>query len=341
MNIFIVFIISLILSLLISILLHELGHLICGRLSGYKFVSFRLMKWLWTKNEFGKLKLTKNAGISGISGQCLMEPPANEKDFRFVLYSLGGGLFNIMTGLPLVILYFFVDNELIQIGLLTAGLAALYLGIVNIIPMTAGAIPNDGKNIIEALKSADARLGLYIMLKVNAEMSKGKRLQDYDQDAFTINENTDVDNYFVANMILLRSSQLEELGAYEESYNELLRLVPAKLPPFYSSQLILSMMFKELVVFGDEESVQRARERIQAKAKDKLFQQILQMKHPTFLASYATKKAFLDNDTEKARELIAEARKLNSSIQNPGEEYSVSLMLDRLEAKLKGSNFYE
>jgi hypothetical protein len=174
-----------------------------------------------------------------------------------------------------------------------------------------------------------------MILRVNAEMSKGKRLQDYSEDAFMISKNADTSNYLIANMVLLCASQLEENGLYEQSYQEFLRLDPVKLPSYYSTQLILAIMFQELVFFRDEASVQRARERVEAKANDKYFQKILKMKHPAFLPFYAAKKAFLDNDADKAREFITQARKLNSCQQNPGLEYSASLMLDRLEACLE------
>jgi len=326
----------------IAVILHELGHLVCGYLSGYRFVSFRLIKWLWTKDQTGRIKLTKSAGLGIVLGQCLMEPPDeyNPQNFRFVLYNLGGGLCNVMTGIMLFIPLFFIDiqwDEKVlwtESFLLAVGFCSVLIGALNLIPSKRGGIPNDGSNIKEALKSADAKRGLYIMLKVNAEMSKGKRLLDYDESAFAVSGDTDKNNYLVANIILLHASQLEEKGDYGRSYREFFRLNPANLPSFFSSQLTLCIMFQELVFFGDEASKARARQRIEAKANDKLFQNLLKMKHPAFLPFYAAKKAFLDNDVQKARELIAKARKLNGSLQNPGQEHSITLMLDRLESRL-------
>ena len=57
--------------------------------------------------------------------------------------------------------------------------------------------------------------------------------------------------------------------------------------------------------------------------------------NPAFLAFVAAKNGFLDGDEKKAFEIVAQARKLVSSLQNLGQEHSITLMLDRLESRLK------
>jgi Peptidase family M50. len=319
----------LIFGVFISVILHELGHLFFGRLSGYKFVSFRLMKWQWAKDLNGKIKLIKGTGLGGTLGQCLMEPCDDEKDFRFILYNSGGGIVNLITGLIFLALFIFSDNKFIQLSSYGICIAAITLGITNLMPYKKALIPNDGANLKEALKSDEAKHGLYLLLKSNADMSKGKLLSAYDENIFTVSENADISNFFVANNILLHSAQLEEQCAYEQSYNELLRLNPSKLPPYYRCALIMTLMFHELVYFSD---IETARERIDKLAKDKLFHKLITMKHPSFLPFNAAKIGLIDNDPEKARELIAQARKLNPTLQNPGQEHSISLMLDKLES---------
>ena len=326
--------IGLIAGVFLSIVLHELGHLACGRLSGYRFVSFRLMKWHWARGKDGKIKLTKDAGLGVIAGQCLMDPGEDEGDLRFVLYNLGGGLTNLLTGAFSIASFFIIYDEFVRFFLFGIGVSALLLGGMNLVPRTVGGIPNDGKSIKEALKSSDARHGFYLMLKVNADMSKGKFVSDYDEQAFSVNAGADLSNFFVGYIIMLRSQQLEEQGAYEQSYQELLRLDAASLPPYYSGVVELGLMFHELVYFEEESFIQIARKRMEEKAKDKLFQKILGIKHPAFLVFVAAKNGIIDGDEEKAREIIALARKLASSLQNPGQEHSIALMLDRLESRI-------
>lgn len=66
-------------SFLFSILIHELGHLVMGLMTGYKFLSFRFLTFHVQHDENGKLKLFKQ-NIPGTMGQCLMIPP-NKKPF--------------------------------------------------------------------------------------------------------------------------------------------------------------------------------------------------------------------------------------------------------------------
>ena len=82
------------------VLLHEAGHLACGLLTGYRFVSYRVQSHVWYRRG-GKLCRGRYL-IPGTGGQCLMAPPQTEERFPFVLYNLGGGLFNIVPGAALL-----------------------------------------------------------------------------------------------------------------------------------------------------------------------------------------------------------------------------------------------
>ena len=94
---------------LFATLLHECGHLIAGFLSGYRFISFRLLNIALVKiNGSYKFQWQKmNGGI----GQCLMAPNFEYRDnFPFVFYNMGGVFMN--TALIIVCLALFVFNGL-------------------------------------------------------------------------------------------------------------------------------------------------------------------------------------------------------------------------------------
>ena len=55
------FSLSLLVSFFLQIIIHEAGHLVMGLFSGYRFVSFRIMNLLITKNTKGKLQVKKFA----------------------------------------------------------------------------------------------------------------------------------------------------------------------------------------------------------------------------------------------------------------------------------------
>ena len=57
----------------LQLIIHEAGPLVCGLISGYKFVSFRVLSYTLLKEE-GKFKV-KKFSLSGTEGQCLLSPP--------------------------------------------------------------------------------------------------------------------------------------------------------------------------------------------------------------------------------------------------------------------------
>jgi len=264
-----------------------------------------------------------------------MEPDGGVEGFRYGLYNAGGSLFNLIIGIALLVALIWIHNRFAWMLLFGLGSSGLCMAALNLIPCRKAALPNDGTNAREARKSAEAVRGFYLVLKTNADMAKGKRLTEFDDNFFSFSENADAGNYFIANIMTLRASQLEELGRYAESHEIFSRINPDQLPAFYGASVILALMFQELVFFGDEASIAHARGRVEAKTKDKFFQNLLKSKHPAYLPFQAAKAAFLDDDTGKAQELIEQAKALAPGLQNPGQEYSIMRMACCLENKWK------
>ena len=77
-------------------ILHEGGHLVCGLLTGYRFVSFRIGSWM-VQRENGRLRFHRYT-LAGTAGQCLLAPPelTNGK-MPYKLYNLGGVLANLLA----------------------------------------------------------------------------------------------------------------------------------------------------------------------------------------------------------------------------------------------------
>lgn len=163
-------------TVLLHTIIHEGGHMVFGLLSGYEFLSFRVMSFTIVKKD-GKLA-AKKMKIPGTLGQCLMYPPqwkVGEK-FPYLAYNLGGGIFNIIFSL-LAVLLFFTGS------VLWAWVAGFFIftgvtfAVTNLIPMTVG-VPNDGKNAKDCKKSLVAQKAFYLQLKMNADMSDGARLKE-------------------------------------------------------------------------------------------------------------------------------------------------------------------
>ncbi|MDE6367400.1 MAG: hypothetical protein K2L33_07440, partial [Muribaculaceae bacterium] len=83
-------------SFAISVPLHEAGHLLCGLLTGYKFVSFRIFNFTFIRTE-GRLKVKRYA-VAGTAGQCLLLPPdKSPEQVPTGWYNIGGVLANMLA----------------------------------------------------------------------------------------------------------------------------------------------------------------------------------------------------------------------------------------------------
>ena len=322
-----------IISLPFVIVIHELGHLLFGKLSGYQFISLRLVLFQWARDKDGKIKFTRATSLFGVGGQCLMNPTGEEKDFRYKLYNLGGSLANIITGVIFLIPIFLFGHILAR-WLFIAGAVSVFMALANLIPSASGGFPNDGRNVKEAKKSEDAKNGFFRMLKANGEMALGKHLSDFDEDFFKFNDEVDVNNFLVSHAILLHAAYLEEKEDYKKSYEKLLFIEDAKVPSIYKAQIVLALLFNELIHQSTDDALERAKERWKQVEKDKELRDIFETKHPGFMIPYAAKVAFIDLEPKAARKLLAEGEKLIPRLQNPGTEHLAKLMVEHLNQRL-------
>ena len=180
----------------INIFLHELGHLIFGLLTGYKFSSFRIGGLMLIRLD-GKLRLRRYS-LVGTGGQCLLSPPEeNDKKAKkpYVLYNLGGVLFNLISGLVSVLLLLNLRGGMIlNMILLSNAAIGIFVFLTNGIPLTVGVVDNDGKNALMLGKSSAALEAFYKQMRIAAESSKGVSLCEMPDDLFEISRENDGSN---------------------------------------------------------------------------------------------------------------------------------------------------
>lgn len=173
---------AMVVAFLVNIILHEAGHLACGLLTGYKFLSFRFWNITLQREDDGWH--WKRYDIAGTVGQCLMSPP-DKAEMPYFWYNAGGVLANlIICAISGALLYFCelsaVPRMLCVMLLITGG----YLFAVNAIPMNIGGVPNDGMNILILSRHADQRKYFRNMLSVVASQSRGTRLSEMPEEWF-------------------------------------------------------------------------------------------------------------------------------------------------------------
>lgn len=181
-------------AFLLQVIIHEAGHLVFGLLTGYRFSSFRIGSMMWIKKE-DKVHFQKMS-LAGTVGQCIMTPP-EWKDGRipFVLYNVGGCLFNILSALICLVLgCVFKESGSLKILFFIIAATGVIFGLCNGIPMKLSMINNDGYNALNLVKDSKALHAFWIQMKIYECEVKGIRIKDMPEEWFTMPLSDDMKN---------------------------------------------------------------------------------------------------------------------------------------------------
>ncbi len=189
----------------LQVVIHEGGHLLAGLKSGYHFVSFRIGKMMWIKDQNGKL-VRKNFELAGTAGQCIMGPPEYNADFRTALYNYGGVIANAVSALVFLILYFLIPVPAVKMFNFVMAITGLMNAVINGIPMVTSSVANDGHNEKECRRNERARRAFWAQLKVTELMSKGQAVYEIPDDLFETAPDRD--------FILINSSYIMRINRF-------------------------------------------------------------------------------------------------------------------------------
>lgn len=177
--------IALVLWQQLHVVVHEAGHLACGLMTGYGFVSFRVGSHIWQKGADGRLHHGR-LKLAGTGGQCLMSPPPiKDGRYPFGWYNAGGAMANfLLSALLGLAAWPLWHHPLARIICLEGAILGVALGLMNILPLPVAAVTNDGGNLLALLRSAEARQALWLQMKINALLASGLRLRDMPEELF-------------------------------------------------------------------------------------------------------------------------------------------------------------
>ena len=320
----IVFLASLVLWFFLGIVIHELGHLICGKMSGYRFGFFKLGSLSWFRED-GTIKFKRSKNFA--PGQCLMIPPDDEADFRFLWYNLGGGVFNLLTGLALWLLWFLLSDDHILKHIATAGIVINVLfGVTNLIPIRSQG--NDGANIVGALKSTDGKRAFYLTLYINGQLMLGKRFSEIDEERIRHYGKMDPTNHLVGNLLMYEMEYLLETDLPEEALMIATQIDTAKFPAIHAQ---LFKLYQLLIYTAFLPDFDKAR----AIYKDKDLQAFLKLKLPSITVILVAYEFFVNNDRAKAEKLLVQAKKDIANLPNKGERLGLIDYLAEIEAAMQ------
>ena len=209
--------VALVVAVYLQIIVHEAGHLVCGLLSGYKFVSFRVDRFMIYKKQ-GKLHWG-NYMLAGTGGQCLMAPPEMEDGtIPYRLYNFGGALANlIFSGVAAVLGFVCSSQPIIVIFCAVTVIIGVFFAATNGIPIHTDTIDNDGYNAMSLGKQKEALRALWVQLKVNEMQTEGIRLKDMPEEWFQKPTEEGMKNSMIATIEVMRCNRLLDMHLFKET----------------------------------------------------------------------------------------------------------------------------
>ena len=186
-------------SFYLQIILHEGGHLIAGRMTGYRFSSFRIGSLMLLKTHEGYS--FRKFSIAGTGGQCLLIPPNKKPDgtYPYKLYHLGGVLLNLITaGLFFAIYCFGSMGNVVRSFFLYLAVSGAAYAVMNGIPMRVSGVATDGYNVLHIGKEPFALDAMWLQLKINEAQTEGIRLKDLPEKWFILPENASKNNEIIS-----------------------------------------------------------------------------------------------------------------------------------------------
>ena len=306
-------------SFFVQIIIHEAGHLVFGAISGYRFVSFRILRLMLIR-ENGKLKV-RRYHIPGTGGQALMMPPEGVYSVPYVLYNLGGVLTNFIVSLGCLLLLFVcgITSFFPVVILATLAASGLLIALTNGIPMEISGVPNDGKNILTLKRDEYSRHVFWLMLQVNGLQSSGTRMRDMPEEWFALPQQPHYGRYMHMYAALLRAGwhmDRKELVQATECL-ELIHPFASKLAMLYRYEWQCEMLFCELMGQRRPNEV----EALYTKGLQKYVKKCERYQPGKKRLLYAF-ALLVEKDTAKAERLFAEAKRLSERSPNTGEAKS-------------------
>ena len=319
-------ILAMLASILFMIVTHELGHLIFGYLTGYRFISYRIFSLTLVK-ENGKFRFCRSS-VPGTSGQCLMAPPEKKNGkYPFVLYHLGGILFCGILSLILIIVSFFLlpIHEALGMCLFIFGFVSFLTNLLNAIPTNGKSMVNDATNIRMALNSDAARDALWNQLQYCALHAQNLSTADMPEEIFFFPDEKELSNILVIWQVIANIEREEDLGNYEKA-REYVYFVLDRAPyifPLYEGILQSEAVFLDsLLGFGSAHT-------------DRFYEKIKKIKPlqntASFQRAYYAHFALCKKDAEKAKEAKESLQKIMKKIPYPAELAFEKKQLEQIE----------
>lgn len=246
-------VLAFVVSSLFLIPIHEAGHLVCGLLSGYGFVSFRIFSYTVIKAG-GRLRI-KRFAVANTGGQCLMTPPALPlEEIPTMFYNFGGVLANIVAVLLVLPMLYLCDNPFLIESVVVFIFTGIMMILFNGIPMRISGAGNDAYNMLSLRKNMVAKLGMVNALRMNALIQNGIRPKDMPGELFEVPDAVDYGNPLEVSLPMAAASRHVDEMRYDEAKVEFEELYENRggMIGLYVKEIACELVFLRLMC-GDKE----------------------------------------------------------------------------------------
>lgn len=305
--------------------IHELGHLVCGLATGYKFVSFRIGSLTFIK-EKGRL-VRKRFTIEGTGGQCILTPKSVDvpEDHPYFWYYFGGGLFNLCTVVISAVMIALFSNKYAEMIFAMFAIVSLIQALTNLIPLKISGVLNDGYNIYLLGKSPENRKLLYNNLMLNGLQHEGMRLKDMPEKLFDgADPNGELFQTAAAIVCANRKLDIHDFISAKEQYQKLYD--NKGLIQVYRNECQCELLFTMIITGEPKEECE--------KLFDEQIKQYIKLTEKTYITRKRLMYAYyliLEQVKEKAAEEYRQAVSMKDSYPCKGEYISEMEIIDYIK----------
>lgn len=315
--------------IILNVIVHELGHMLCGFKSGYKFISYRVFNIILAKYKDGKK--IKRFSIPGTAGQCVLDPPAYEDGkYPYKLYIRGGILGNLLLAVIFTIigLVATIGNPVGKF-MIASALLSLDILLTNGIPLRVAGVANDAFDIKSLAKDEDSKKIFWLSLSYNAKTQLGERpaeLKEYLDELGIDDLKLEYDNKLAPSILGMKAAILYDELKFDEakdmiedalSHEEMLSL--------YRNELLCEKLFLEIIGECNKDKIEEIYDD-KLKAYMKLTRKFMVSKSRILYAYYK----LYEKDNDKANKELVFFAKCSKNYPNLGELYSEMAILDYL-----------
>lgn len=317
------------LSAIIHTALHEAGHLVAGLMTGYKFLSYRLFKWMIVKE--GETLHWKKFSISGTLGQCIMIPPCYSENVPYFWYNAGGVLVNIVImGVSILVLRTFDLGMVGMVAWIMLAFVGFFMAVMNGFPYSFNGMSNDGRNILLLYRKPERRRAFAISLLGAAELSKGTRLRDMPSEWFADIPLKDPKDTFALTDRMMYMSLQEDLGNYETAriIAEEIDSFDKGIPQLFKMEMGGEHVMLELLTTNRPEVI----EKLWTKQQEAYIKQMSKFSATKLAILYAYELLY-KSDAESAKVYREQLEQKQDSFANPGETKTALELCEAIDAK--------